>query len=234
MGKTASSLPNMIITLVIVTLIAGGSLGYVFQLTAGPIKEARQSKQQDAIRLVVPEFTNNPGAEMYEITSEEGYKLKVFPAKKEDQLVGVAIESITNKGFGGDIKVMVGFKPDGTIFNYQVLEHKETPGLGNKMVDWFKPQNDGQAQAKPRNKFFDNLFGVKAGTGGNAKSIIGKNPGTNNLTVSKDGGEIDAITAATISSRAFLDAIRTAYFTYEHTTDANSSATKKNMEGDQL
>ncbi len=224
----------MLITLVMVTLIAGGALGYVFQLTKGPISEARQAKQQDAIRLVVPEFTNDPGAEMYEVTSDEGYKLKVFPAKKDDQLVAVAIESITQKGFGGEIKVMVGFLPDGSIYNYQVLEHKETPGLGNKMVDWFKPQTTGDAPKQERNHFFDQLFGIQAGAGANNQSIIGKNPSINNLTVSKDGGEIDAITAATISSRAFLDAIRVAYFTYEHTTDTHSSATKKNKEGEQL
>jgi electron transport complex protein RnfG len=56
-------------------------------------------------------------------------------------------------------------------------------------------------------------------------NIIGKNPGKNNLTVTKDGGEVDAITAATISSRAFLNAIATAYNTYKGTNDAVSSAT---------
>ncbi len=234
MGKTASSLSNMVISLVIVTLIAGGSLGYVYRLTEGPISEARQSKQKDAIAMVVPEFDNDPGSEMYEITSQEGQTLKVFPAKMEGELVGIAIESITNKGFGGEIKVMVGFKPDGTIYNYQVLEHKETPGLGTKMADWFKPQSDGESSEKQRSPFFDQLFGIKAGEGGNNRSIVGKNPETTNLTVSKDGGEIDAITAATISSRAFLDAIRVAYFSYAQTEDTHSSATKKNTEGDQL
>jgi len=67
-----------------------------------------------------------------------------------------------------------------------VLEQKETPGLGTKMVDWFKTNKGNQ-------------------------SIIGKNPALANLTVSKDGGEIDAITASTISSRAFLFSIRNAY-----------------------
>lgn len=102
--------------------------------------------------------------------------------------MGAAIESFTNNGFSGLIKIMVGFDKEGNILNYTVLSHKETPGLGSKMNDWFRE-----------------------GTG----NINGKNPGQNNLTVSKDKGEIDAITAATISSRAFLDGIQTAYKGYQ-------------------
>ena len=85
---------------------------------------------------------------------------------------------------------MVGFLPDGTIYNYSVLEHKETPGLGDKMGVWFNNKE------KPKSYILD------------------KNPGISNLTVSKDNGDVDAITAATISSRAFLDAIDRAYKAY--------------------
>ena len=93
-------------------------------------------------------------------------------------------------------------KPDGTIIDYIVLEHKETPGLGTKMDDWFKSDR------------------------GN-RSIIGKNPGKNKLIVNKDGGEVDAITAATVTSRAFLHAVEVAYNTYTKKADATSSATKQ-------
>lgn len=201
MGKSASSsLSNLVITMLVITVISGSSLGFAFKFTKGPIEAAKLLNQQEAIKEVVPGFDNNPGSEMYELTSKEGFVLKVFPAKKEGTLIGVAIESMTNKGFGGDIKIMVGMKPDGTIINYRMLELKETPGLGTKMVDWFKTDKKKQ-------------------------SIIGKNPGKNNLTVSKDGGEVDAITAATISSRAFLHAIEVAYTTYTQNADASSSAT---------
>ncbi|WP_430812289.1 MULTISPECIES: RnfABCDGE type electron transport complex subunit G [unclassified Carboxylicivirga] len=189
MAKTESTLKNMVLTLLVITGIAGTSLGFMYELTKGPIAAAKAAKQQAAIKEVVPGFDNNPGDEMYELTSKEGFALKVFPAKKGDELMGVAIESMTNKGFGGNIKIMVGLKPDGTLINYQVLEHKETPGLGTKMDDWFKADKGQQ-------------------------NILGKHPKTNNLTITKDGGEVDAITAATISSRAFLDAVRVAYETY--------------------
>lgn len=182
--------------------------------------------------MVVPEFDNDPASEMYELTSEEGFVLKVFPAKKDGECIGAAIESVTNLGFSGEIKIMVGLEPDGTIIDYQILEHKETPGLGTKMVDWFKPAADG-AEEKSRSAFFDQLFGIKAaeGDGGeNGQSILGKNPGRINMTVKQDGGEVDAITAATITSRAFLHAVEVAYKTFTGQSDCASGATHLNEE----
>ncbi len=205
MAKTESTLKNMVLTLLVITCVAGASLGFMYELTKGPIEAAKAAKQQAAIKEVVPGFDNNPGDEMYELTSDEGFVLKLFPAKKGGELIGVAIETQTNKGFSGNIKVMVGLKPDGTIINYQVLEHKETPGLGTKMADWFKTDKGNQ-------------------------NILGKHPKSNNLTVSKDGGEVDAITAATISSRAFLDAIRVAYDTYSKNQGSQPVASNTSVE----
>lgn len=98
---------------------------------------------------------------------------------------GIAIETSVD-GFGGPFRVMVGFDADGNILGYEILEHQETPGLGSHIEHWFKHAD------KPN----QNIIGRKAD---------GK------FAVSKDGGEIDAITAATISSRAFLKAINQAY-----------------------
>ena len=190
----------MVLVLLVITAVSGAGLGYVYKLTKEPIALAQLQKQQNAIKEVVPEFDNNPAEESYELTSAEGFTLKVFPAKNNGELVAVAVETMSNSGFGGDVKVMVGMKPDGTIINYIVLEHKETPGLGTKMDEWFKDDK------------------------GN-RNILGKNPGKSKLIVSKDGGEVDAITAATISSRAFLKAIEVAYTSYTKNSDAASSAT---------
>jgi electron transport complex protein RnfG len=228
MGKKASSLPNMTLTLAIITLIAGGSLGYIYKLTEGPITQAKEEKQQKAIRIVLPDFDNNPAGEMYRIAAEGGDSLNVFPAKKNGKDVGVAVESVSHNGFGGDVKIMVGILPNGTIHNYQVLEHKETPGLGTKMADWFKPSEaDDSASGNP---FFDWLFGIKTDGEGLSSSIVGINPSEMHLTVSADGGDIDAITAATISSRAFLDAVQKAWTTYTEKVDSYSSATTKNID----
>lgn len=183
--KLESNFTNMVAVLFAVTLIASAAVGYAHTLTDGPIEEAKQAKQVNAIRQVIPgEFDNDPNADVWKSGTPEGDTLEFYPAKKNGNLVGTAVKTFTNKGFGGKVWLMVGFDPEGTISNYSVLEHKETPGLGSKMVFWFTESGKG--------------------------SIIGKKPGTTGLKVRKDGGDIDAITAATISSRAFLDAVNRA------------------------
>jgi electron transport complex protein RnfG len=227
MAKTESTLINMVLALLIITAIAGGSLGMVYKVTKEPIEQAKLAKQQKAIEQVVPGFDNNPTAETYILKSQQGYDLQVFPCKKGDELLGVAISTKTDKGFSGEFKIMVGLKPDGTIINYAVLEHKETPGLGSKMQEWFRPgEIKADVKKEESSRIFQWFFGKQSAGGGN-NSVLGKNPNTTNMTVSKDGGDIDAITAATISSRAFLDAIMTAYDTYMQNLNAHTSATTK-------
>ncbi|HBG60248.1 MAG TPA: hypothetical protein DDX37_00170 [Candidatus Omnitrophica bacterium] len=176
----------MVATLFIVTFISSAAVGYVYEATKEPIAQARLEKKTIAIRAVVPDFDNKPIDETYTINSNVG-PLSCYPAKQGGQLVGTAIEAITNKGFGGTVKLMVGLLPNGVIKDIAVLEHKETPGLGDKMD---KSKSDFSIQ------------------------FNGKDPSKMKLTVSKDGGDINAITAATISSRAFCDAVQTAYTSY--------------------
>lgn len=199
MEKLQSSFKNMVIVLIAITGIAAAALGSVYEATKSPIEAAKAAKQQNAIKAVVPEFDNNPleEAKEYEV---DGGVVKVFPAKKDGKTVGHAIETFTMNGFSGLIRVMVGVDVEGNIVNYSVLEHKETPGLGSKMQEWFVAKGD----------------------------IRGMNPTSNNMTVSKDGGDVDAITAATISSRAFLDAIARGITTLEkNSADAYSGASTK-------
>lgn len=207
----------MVLVLTGITVLAGAALGYMQKLTAEPIAKATAAKQEEAIKMVAPEFDNSPIAEKYEVTLKDGSVITLFPAKKGGEPVGAAVESFTKSGFGGIIKVMVGFNQDGSVRNYTVLQHAETPGLGSKMQEWFRMD--------------------KSSAGDNYQSILGKNPSTDGMKVSKDGGRVDAITAATISSRAFLDAVQRAYEAYAGqaadgqsgatTTDGQSGATKK-------
>ena len=184
MAKRESTFKNMVLTLFVVAAVSATTLGLVNEVTKEPIAEAKLRAKLEAVEKVVPEFDNNPSEEMYVIESDLG-QLECYPARKGEELVGTAVSSITKMGFSGEIRVMVGFTPEGTIFNSSVLDHKETPGLGTKMdLPKFKDQ------------------------------FMGKDPGSNTLTVTKDGGEIDAITAATISSRAFCDAVARAYKSY--------------------
>jgi len=186
MAKKDSSLLSMALTMFIVTLAAATALGFVYRFTKGPIEEAGQQKKLNAIQLVVPEFDNNPDAEKYNI-DVDGDVLTFYPAKKGDEIVGIAVETFTKKGFSGMVRLMVGLLPDGTINRIEVLKHTETPGLGDKMEC---SKSDFHVQFE------------------------GKDPAGYKLSVKKDGGDVDAITASTISSRAYCDAVKRAYDTY--------------------
>jgi electron transport complex protein RnfG len=184
MAKIKSTFRNMVLSLTFISLAASACLGFVYEFTKEPIEVSNLNKKLDAIKQVVPEFNNNPDQDMYKLPTGEGDSLDVYPAKKDDAVVGYAVNTYTRKGFSGNISLMAGFKPDGTIINITVLEQKETPGLGTKM-----------AEPKFKDQFND------------------KNPSAFKMKVQKDGGEVDAITAATISSRAFCDAVQRAYNT---------------------
>jgi len=184
MAKIESSLKNMILSLTLIALGASAALGFVYEVTKQPIERTKLNKKLEAIKAVVPSFDNNPDQEMFRLPTGEGDSLEIFPARKGNEIIGYAVRTSTQKGFSGYIGIMVGFSPDGTIINTNVLDQKETPGLGTKMTEpAFKDQFNG------------------------------KNPAVFKMKVKKDGGEVDAITAATISSRAFCDALERAYNT---------------------
>ena len=204
MAKLENSLKNMVLSLTAITVIVGALLGYVASVTDEPIAQAAAAKQQNAIAAVVPVEGAQAG-EAQKVVTANGEETVIFPVTKDGQLVGHAVQAVSKNGFGGKITVMFGFDPEGTILGYNVLDcGGETPGLGAKMPDWFQKGAKGD--------------------------VIGKNPKTNNLTVSKDEGEVDAITAATISSRAFCDAIAQAFVVLpvvEAAAEAQTSATKQ-------
>lgn len=202
MKKLESSITNMVLVLVGVALITGGILAYVNHITEAPIKLQAEKTLADGIKAVMGGVQLSV-AENDTIKQTIKGKETVFVIHKtvdsNKQDLGVAVESTTG-GFGGDLKVLVGFDKNGNILGYTILQHAETPGLGAKADKWF--QKDGKG------------------------SIIGKNPNKDNLTVKKDGGDIDAITASTITSRAFLLAVTQAYNAYKSGhVDANTSAT---------
>lgn len=188
MAKTESNFINMVVVLTVVAVVAGLALGTVYSITKEPIALSKRVKIEKAIKQVLPPFDKVD--KQYKVLSIDGSSAKdsltFFVASQEGQWVGTAVNTYTNKGFSGLVKLMVGFRPDGSINKISVLDHKETPGLGTKM-------------STP--KFIDQF---------NAK-----NPNTYKLSVRKDGGDVDAITAATISSRAFCDATLRAYKTFE-------------------
>ena len=175
-----STLFNMVAVLFSITLIASAGVGAVNMITADAIAETKAAATKAAVANVLPEFDSNEQSEQ----TIDDMPIVVYTAKKGDKTVGYAVESMTKNGFGGVIRMMVGFTTDGKINNVNVLEQAETPGLGTKMCD------EGNALLS---------------------SIQGKNSWEVEFKVKKDGGELDALTAATISSRAYYDAVARAY-----------------------
>ena len=203
MKKLESSLLNMVLVLTGVAVIMGGILAYVNHLTEGPIAQQKEKTLADGIKAVMV-CDDIVVAKTDEVIQNDakGKELvfKIYQVKDaQGKDLGAAVES-TTMGFGGDLKVLVGFNPEGTIMGYTLLEHAETPGLGAKADKWFQKDQKGD--------------------------IIGKSP-VEPLTVSKDGGQVDAITASTITSRAFLKAVNNAYNAYKAmpATDAETEAT---------
>jgi len=191
MKKLESSLANMLTVLTVIAVVAGSVLAYVNSVTAPQIEKINADNLAAGIKAVMGSDQIQV-AEPQDVDGFTAYAITDASA----QSLGTAIVT-TENGFGGPLKVLVGFDTEGTILGYTVLEHAETPGLGAKAGEWFQDK------------------------------IIGKNPGQCNFTVSKDGGEIDAITASTITSRAFLLAIQNAYDKLKAGQDGHTGATQQ-------
>lgn len=196
-----STLLNMVSVLAGICLVASACVGAVYTITADPIAQAKAQATIDALSNVLPEFDNDPSERPAELTLDQ-MPVKVYTATRGGEVAGYAVETMTKNGFGGAIRMMVGFLPSGEVNNVNVLEQAETPGLGTKMCDEGNPL---------------------------ITSFQGKNPGEMKMSVTKDGGDVQALTAATISSRAYVDAMARAYAALQEvcstTADSASGAT---------
>ena len=185
--KKESTLINMLLALFVITAVSGGVLGLVYGFTKDAIAEVDQKKNEAAIQAVLPiEGNITYQADTMSFTYE-GVDTQ-FPcnlAYDENGNFKGAAIKTSEGGFGGKIDMMVGILADGTIKGTSVLSHSETPGLGANMTGKFKDQ------------------------------FVDKNPTSFTLKVKKDGGDVDAITAATITSRAFSKAVDKAYQAFE-------------------
>jgi electron transport complex protein RnfG len=206
MKKLESSLTNMTLVLTLVAVVMGGILAFVNHLTEGPIQEQKDKALADGIKavMVCNDLVVAEPVEVKQTVDGKEHTFIIYNVKDaQGKDLGAAVQS-TTMGFGGDLKVLVGFDSEGSILGYTLLEHAETPGLGAKADLWFQKGQKGD--------------------------IIGKSP-AEALTVSKDGGQVDAITASTITSRAFLKAVNNAYNAYKATpVDGESGATKQEKE----
>jgi len=202
-----STLLNMTAVLFGITLVASAGVGAVNMITVAPIAQAEQAAKVEALKQVLPPFEDTAS----ETLTIDDMPITVYTATQGGEAVGYAVETMSKQGFGGAISLMVGFTPSGEVINVNVLKQTETPGLGTKMADEGNP-----------------LLASIQGQQLEQKKLVG-----GKLAVRKDGGDVDALTAATISSRAYVDAINRAWMAYksvatgEAATDVASGASQQ-------
>ena len=177
------SIWRLVIVLTCISLLAALALTGVYALTKGPIEQGQREKKEKALQAVLPDYEGTVRDTV--IVDADNEEIPVHLAiGKNGELCGAGIETYTKKAFAGRFDLMVGFDAEGTIVNTEVIKAGETPGLGDKI-----------------NKDKSNF----------AMQFNHQNPADFQLVVKKDGGDVDAITAATISSRAYCDAVQRAY-----------------------
>ncbi len=192
MAKRESTFMSMVITLSLVALVAASLLGGIYEVTKEPIRLAELKQKNEAIKAAVPEFDNAPSEEYVKI-GMDGDSVVLYTVKKNGEQIATAVETFTNNGFSGHFELMVGFDPEGKIIDVAVINHSETPGLGDKME---QGKSDFHVQFQ------------------------GKHPKEFKLMVRKDGGDVDAIAATTISSRAYCEAVQRAYDAFKRANGA--------------
>lgn len=193
-----STLKNMTAVLFGITLVASAGVGIVNTITEEPIAKAKEAATIAALNEVLPAFDETTT----EALTVDELPVKVYTATKGDEITGYAVETMTKKGFGGIVRLMVGFSPAGEVVNVNVLEQSETPGLGTKMADEGNPL----------------LTSIQGQQLADKRLVDGK------LAVTKDGGDVDALTAATISSRAYVDAVNRAWTAYKNVSAGEPAA----------
>lgn len=169
---------QMVVVLGVICVLAGGLLATIDQVTKGPIEQALRAEKLRAMKKVLPPYDNDPMTCIY-VAQEDGKAWTNYVARKDGKFVGAAFESSSDQGYSGTIRILVGVTPINTIQGLEILWQVETPGLGARITE---------------PAFLD--------------QFKEKNIETTKWKVKKDSGDIDAITGATISPRAVLNALR--------------------------
>lgn len=182
------------VILTLITLIAGLALGFVYEITKDPIAQAKEDAKKKAWQEVFPEADMNDfeAQDVDQAAADAAIKAVGANATVDEVCKagedGYVVTTTSKEGYGGNIQITVGITADGTVSGISILSINETAGLGMKATE---PAFYGQYEGKQTEKF----------------------------AVSKDGGEgepIDAISGATITSRAVTAAVNVALAYYQN------------------
>lgn len=203
------NIPVLTLSLAVIAGAAAGLLGGVYVVTKAPIEASLKAKTNAALREVLPEFDNEPGEEVV-----SAGKVLFYVGRKDGRIVGFAGETVSPSGYNGDITVLAGLLPSGEVTTVLVIKQAETPGLGTEVCERKREKtlsgllHGEQESGLPPNPILDQFDGMKA------------EAGSSPWAVKKDGGKLDAITGATITSRAVGDAVYTIASTFTAQRDS--------------
>jgi len=171
---------RMVIALFVVAAIAAILLATTDIITREPIAAAQKAALRQALQQVLPEHANDPQNDKITLANNN-VVVVIYPAKDSaGHIAGLAWEVVAPDGYSGSIRILVGVRPDGSVFAIRVTRHQETPGLGDGIVKnhaWLA-------------------------------SFVGQNLGSRIWKVKKDGGDFDQFTGATITPRAVVKAVK--------------------------
>lgn len=190
---------KMVLTVAAFALISAGVLGFVYARTRPLIEQAKREEKGRAFAYILPEFDNKPldtwrCAEPPDAPPGDACRRSLYTATRRGDVVGHALETFSTACFGPRVDLLVAATPDLAVSGVYILGHQETPGLGAKIVDGNKDwKNPGQARGKP--------FILQ---------FAGKRLGEFDFRVRNDGGQVEVITASTITSRCVAEAIEEA------------------------
>lgn len=186
-----------------ITVIAGLCLGFVHMITEEPIKNVQEQAKQDAYRNVFVDATEFKALDATLVSEENMKNVLTNAGIEKDEISdvvaafegstysGLVVTVVANDGYGGDIKFSVGIKKDGTVNGISILNISETAGLGMKAKE---------------EKFQSNF----------------KNKNASVFTVTKNGatknGDVEAISGATITSKAVTKGVNSAVCVYQYLT----------------
>ena len=156
----------------------------IFFLTKDKIDEVMAAQQRELLLQVIPQdYFNNNLLESAVIPQDKNLVgiQKIYFAKKDGNVSAYAYETTAPDGYSGDIRLLVGLDPKGEILGVRVIEHHETPGLGDKI------------ELRISNWILNFTH----------QSINDHN--LNEWAVKKDGGKFDQFSGATITPRAVVN-----------------------------
>ena len=183
-SKKGGGILMLVVVLGLITFVCALLLGFINGVTKDKIEQNSIETRNAAMSVIIPdaEFTEVEVSEEWTAPADKNQPAisGVYAAEAGGETIAYCVE-VKPKGFGGELTLIVGVNTDGTIAGAQVTAHGETPGLG--------------AKAQSDKNWITQFAGQ---------------PADGSLAVSKDGGTINAITGATITSRAVTDGVNTA------------------------